>query len=187
MGQDPLSGLAVPIPQESSSQRVNYAILKSSSKNQSFRANHFMLDQPAHRSSSLHLTIRTVAASRFFAKSCSQMRITRQPFARNVRLTSRSRTRFFPSFASQNSRFPAGIRQCFGQLCQKQPSINTASRSLRKTKSGFPNNATFLRHPVIPCARKIPIVRNSVSLFPFPRMRDITALRFSGVKTSGIQ
>lgn len=37
----------------------------------------------------------------------------------------------------------------------------------------------------MPCARKIAINRSSVALFPLPRMRAMTALRFSGVKTSG--
>jgi len=43
-----------------------------------------------------------------------------------------------------------------------------------------------LRHPLIPCARKIRTNASSVSLFPRERMRDITSERLALVKTSGI-
>ena len=43
----------------------------------------------------------------------------------------------------------------------------------------------FRLHPVIPCPRNIATIRSSVSLFPRPRIRDITSARLTVVKTSG--
>src|SRR5688572_28557619 len=57
------------------------------------------------------------------------------------------------------------------------------TRAFRKTKSGFPNKSMLRRHPVILWARKIDANTNSVSLFPRPRILDITADRFLVVKT----
>ena len=125
---------------------------------------------------------------RFFdASEHSQTRITRHPCARNFRVTTRSRSLFRESFsAHQRARF-LGSDECFGcgQPCQKQPSTKTAIFSRRKIKSGFPNRSCPRRQPRIPFARNNAIMRNSVSRFPLPRIRDITADRFSGVKTSG--
>ena len=39
----------------------------------------------------------------------------------------------------------------------------------------------------MPWTRKSAIIRNSVSRFSLPRMRDITCERLAGVKTSGIR
>jgi hypothetical protein len=73
-----------------------------------------------------------------------------------------------------------------GHPCQKHPSTNTAILSRRKTKSGLPNNCCRRRQPRIPFARNTLIMRNSVSRLPLLRICDITAERFSGVKTSAI-
>ena len=48
-----------------------------------------------------------------------------------------------------------------------------------------PNTDRFLRHPLIPCERKIEINRNSVPRFPRDRIRDMTSERLVLVKTSG--
>ena len=123
-----------------------------------------------------------------FASAHSHTRTTRQPAERNVRVTSRSRATLPSNFGSQNSRrlFGVAANLHLGCRCQKQPSTNTATRSRRKTKSGLPKTRAFRRQPVIPCARNSAIIRSSVSLFPFPRIADITALRLALVKMSGI-
>ena len=69
---------------------------------------------------------------------------------------------------------------------QKQPSTNTATRSTGNTKSGRPNTGRFLRHPLIPCERKIEIILNSVERFPRERTRDMTSERLVLVNTSAI-
>ena len=55
---------------------------------------------------------------------------------------------------------------------------------------GLPFSAIRIRcrllRPVMPCARNSAIIRASVSLFPRPRIADITALRFARVKMLGI-
>ncbi len=60
-----------------------------------------------------------------FARSCSQIRMMRQPSLCNSRFTRRSRALFTANFFFQNTRLLAGILQCFGQPCQKQPSTNS--------------------------------------------------------------
>lgn len=132
------------------------------------------------------LTRRTNRGSFFLANSCSQIRRTRQPLAFKVLETSRSRARFAASFFSQNGALFFGFVLWRGQPCQKHPSTNNARRSFGKTKSGLPKTACLRRHPVMCCERKTRIKASSVSLFPRPRMRDITALRLAGVKTSVI-
>ena len=72
--------------------------------------------------------------------SCSQMRSTRQPALRSVRLASRSRCLLPRIFASQNACRDFGRVKCRGHPCQKQPSTNTASLSFGKTKSGLTEN-----------------------------------------------
>jgi hypothetical protein len=105
---------------------------------------------------------------------------------RSSRVTNRSRFRFRAIFALQNSRRVAGMRQCRAHPCQKHPSTNTAIRSFGKTKSGLPNTGLFRLQPVMPCSRKIPIIRSSVPRFPQDRIAAITSLRFFLVKTSGM-
>ena len=150
----------------------------------------------------------TSRAVRLRVRSCSQMRMTCQPARRNVRFTSRSRTRLAASLRRQNAALPFGFVPCCGQPCQKQPSTNTAKRSLGKMKSGrtrkgrglrgevraagFPLLSTFstlistcLRHPVMPCARNTRTSAVSVLALPRERTRAITSLRLAFVKMSG--
>ena len=63
--------------------------------------------------------------------------MTRQPSFRNSRFTRRSRALFAANFRFQNARLPAGMLQCLGQPCQKQPSTKIASRFRLKRKSGL--------------------------------------------------
>ena len=121
-----------------------------------------------------------------FVSACSQIRTTCHPSDRNVRDTSRSRALFRASFARQNSPFCFGNVPCRGHPCQKQPSTNTATRSLQNTKSGFPNTRCCRRHPVIPSRRNHRASATSVSRFPLERTRAITSDRFFLVKTSDI-
>jgi hypothetical protein len=67
---------------------------------------------------------------------------------------------------------------------EQHPSTNTATRSFGKRKSGLPETATLRLHPRIPAAFINPINRSSVSKFPAPRIRPITADRFALLKTS---
>jgi hypothetical protein len=48
-----------------------------------------------------------------------------------------------------------------------------AARNRRKTKSGFPRNELFLRHPEIPALRMARINASSVEVLPRERIRDI--------------
>ena len=132
--------------------------------------------------------LRTLARTRAgLRNSCSQIRITRQPSFRKVRVTSRSRIRFPKSFFVQKSRLLAGVLECFRQPCQKQPSTKTASRCSRNVKSGFPRSDECRRQPQIRCSRSNNMSAISVLLFPRPRIRDMTCDRFAFVKTSGIR
>ncbi len=63
------------------------------------------------------------------ASSCSQIRSTRQPWRRSIRVTRRSRARFAANFFRQKAALPLGFVPCCGHPCQKQPSTNRASRS----------------------------------------------------------
>lgn len=74
-----------------------------------------------------------------FLNSCCQIRTTRHPFVRNVRVTNRSRFLLAASFFRQKAALFFGFVACFGQLCQKQPSTKTASLCRGKMKSGLPN------------------------------------------------
>src|SRR3989338_1153190 len=58
--------------------------------------------------------------------SCSQSRITFQPFLRRIPFTNLSRALFASIFSFQNCRFCTGIVLCFVHPCQKQPSTKTA-------------------------------------------------------------
>jgi len=105
--------------------------------------------------------------------SHSQNRITVQPAFLRTRFTIRSRSRLRESFGTQKCWRLLGMRECFGQPCQKQPSTNTARRILCQTKSGRPNTFWFRRQPLILATRKIEISRNSVRLLPAPRTKDM--------------
>ena len=99
-------------------------------------------------------------------RSCSQNRITVQSFRFNSRVTCLSRRSFRSIFLTQYSVFVAGIRQCFGHLCQKQPSMNTAMRPEGKTKSGLPVSEYPRRQPVIWRSLRIRMNFCSVDLLP---------------------
>lgn len=114
-----------------------------------------------------------------FFSSCSQTRTTFHPSFPNSRETYLSLFIFPSSFLFQNSRLFFGMFECLGQPCQKHPSTKSAIFYFGKTKSGFPSKGWFRRQPDIWKTRKIPIINNSVSLFPFPGIRDITSERFS--------
>ncbi len=141
--------------------------------------------------------------------SCSHTRNTRHPARRSVRVTSASRVLFADNLRRQNARLLAGMFECSGQPCQKQPSTKIAARCFGKTKSGLtrkvgrrccaalifgprgnaalPRISECLLHPLMPCSRSNFTNASSVSLFPRPRIRDITSERFALVKTSGIE
>lgn len=121
-----------------------------------------------------------------FLSSCSQMRTTFQPSLRKNLFTLRSRALLPSSFFFQNERLFTGRFECFGQACQKQPSTKTAHLIAGNTKSGFPKTGRLRRQPVTRCLRNRLIKASSVSLFPLPRMRDMTCDRLVLVKTSGI-
>ncbi len=121
-----------------------------------------------------------------FLSSCSQMRTTLHPSLRKNLFTLRSRALLPSSFFFQNARLFTGRFECFGQACQKQPSTKTAHLIAGKTKSGFPKTGRLRRQPVTRCFRNRLIKASSVSLFPLPRMRDMTCDRLVLVKTSAI-
>jgi hypothetical protein len=98
--------------------------------------------------------------------SCCQTRRIFHPASFNVWFTSRSRSRLRVSLFVQKAVFEDGQSPCCGQQCQKHPSTNTAIRSFRKTKSGFPNTPEFRRHPVILCSRNSVTIATSVARFP---------------------
>jgi hypothetical protein len=122
-----------------------------------------------------------------FARSCSHMRTMLQPFLRSERLTHRSRAILAASFFCQNAWLPLGLVECLGHPCQKHPSTKTASRAAVKRKSGFPKTGCFRRQPTMRCRRKSFRRASSVSLLPWPRMRDMTSERFALVKTSAMR
>lgn len=117
-------------------------------------------------------------------RSHSHTRRTRQPDARNARVTARSRSIFPASFAVQNSIRDLGIRRWIGQPCQKHPSIKIATFDARKIKSGLPGKAAPRRQPLIRAFRRSSIKRSSVLLFPAPRTRDIRWERSATVSVS---
>jgi hypothetical protein len=135
--------------------------------------------------------LQTKRARRFFKRfssrrSCSHKRITRHRFFRSDRVTERSRTTFRSILACQYARLSAGIRQCFGHPCQKQPSTNIATRNSGNTKSGLPGIRGCRRHPRSPACLNITRSRNSVDLFPTDRTRDMIRERSILVNVSAI-
>ena len=76
-----------------------------------------------------------------FASQHSQMRTTIQPSARRSFVIRRSRARLPSIFLRHSTAFVAGemfLPQSWP--CQKQPSTNTSTRSLRQQKSGVPSS-----------------------------------------------
>ena len=127
-----------------------------------------------------------VRPARERAKAHSHIRKTVQPDAHNARFTARSRCAFRASFGAQYVRRDAGTRPWRGQQCQKQPSTNTATFCVRKTKSGLPSSRTPRRQPIMRCSRINAISRTSVARFPRERTRAMISLRSAAVNTSGI-
>ena len=127
---------------------------------------------------------RNNCVSLFRARSCSQIRSTRQPRFRSVLLTSRSRCTFRASLAFQNATRVFGVRAWRRHPCQKQPSTKTASLAVRKTKSGLPSSDTPRRQPKMSCFRSKCASRCSVLALPVLRTLPISALRFALVRTS---
>lgn len=132
-------------------------------------------------------TIRfNVRSARCRVREHSQTRKTVQPFARSVRETARSRWELRSSFARQKPTRDFGILPCRGHPCQKQPSTKTATRCLRKTKSGLPASGTARRQPVTRCSRSNATKRSSVLALRLARTFAISALRFDLVRTSAM-
>jgi hypothetical protein len=129
---------------------------------------------------------RKTADSPVARSACSQIRTTRQPLRRRARVTSRSRSLFRESLASQNFRRVAGMVPCLGQPCQKQPSTKTATRSAGQAKSGRPGRGRWRRQPVIPDLRRAEANRSSVARLPRERTAAITRDRSALVKTSAM-
>lgn len=119
-------------------------------------------------------------------RSCSQIRNTRHPDFRSVRVTSLSRAAFAVSFLVQNGRLLCGILKCLGHACQKHPSTKTATLCFGNTKSGFPKTGRWRRQPVMPCCRINFTKTSSVALLPPPLTRDITSDRLALVNTSAM-
>ncbi len=78
--------------------------------------------------------LRILAAARR-RSSCSHTRILVQPASASLQSVSRSRARLARTFSAQKVAFVAAMVWCSGQPCQKQPSMNTATRAELKTMS----------------------------------------------------
>jgi hypothetical protein len=81
-------------------------------------------------------SIRSTSSAIVVASSCAQTRKTVHPTSSSARVLRTSRRRFSSSFGIQYSAFVVGSVRCSGQPCQKQPSINTATRNRGKAISG---------------------------------------------------
>ena len=120
-----------------------------------------------------------------FLRSCSQIRMTRQPRCRSASDTDWSRARFRVILASQNAELLFGTLKCRGQPCQKQPSTNTATFHFWKEKSGRPGRGRWRRQPVMWRSFRTVTNANSVFLLPRERIRDINSERVSPVNKVG--
>lgn len=93
---------------------------------------------------------RRTSASASSARSCSQMRTTVQPISSSRAVVSRSRSTFAFSFDSHHAAFRTGQVACWGQPCQKQPSMKTAILCLENTMSavrrGTPGRGALTRY-----------------------------------------
>jgi hypothetical protein len=117
-------------------------------------------------------------------RECSHIRCTLHSLRRSKARASLSLILFRRILGFQYVCRDLGMRQCHRQPCQKQPSTNTASRSRRKTKSGFPGNPCCRRHPVRPFARSMAASRSSVARLPVERIAAMTFDRFCLVRES---
>ena len=110
--------------------------------------------------------------------SCYQIRTTLHPLQRSKRDTFLSQRTFLSNVSRQKVACRAGVEQCFGQRCQKQPSPNTASCFCPITQSGRTASVllSFARAPsaILRCRHQPlnPVTWNSirkassVDLFP---------------------
>lgn len=118
--------------------------------------------------------------------SCSQIRTTFQPRARNSEETRRSRFRLRASLDRQYPLFSAGRAQWIRQPCQKQPSTKTAIRREGKQKSGVPVMGRCRLQPTVRAARMSRMSASSVLRFPRARTRDMISERSRFVNASVI-
>lgn len=81
------------------------------------------------------VTILFIARAASNGSSCSQTRITNQPAFFRCASVSLSRSMFLASFSCHHVRLALGNVPCIGHLCQKQPSMKTATFSLGKAMS----------------------------------------------------
>jgi hypothetical protein len=96
-----------------------------------------------------------------------------------------SRLTFEVNFRLQNDAFCFGNCEHFGHMCQKQPSMNIATRNPGKKKSGLPRTSRrCICQPAIPRARSIAAILRSVERLSCPQILDITSDRFALEKTS---
>lgn len=137
----------------------------------------------SRRAANMRLMRRT--AWRESRNECSQIRMTLQPFARSIRLTFLSRRTFASILFFQNSALLTGGRllQCL-QPCQKHPSTNNATFSLRHAKSGFPIIEKCRLQPLNPDARRRFRTFSSVVMFPLPFTARMLRDRASETKLS---
>lgn len=119
------------------------------------------------------------------AISCSHTLITVHPSWRNLRLWDFANATLRLIFLLQYSRFVLGnfLRQ-EGQPCQKQPSINTATRRSINATSGLPVMfSTFFFQPFKPILASMANRRIS-SFVPLPLTDCIVFRRSSGLRLS---
>jgi hypothetical protein len=122
----------------------------------------------------------TQALDRIF-NSHSQTETTLYPADRTARLTNRSRCLFRSIFFLQNAALVFGKCPHFGQPCQKQPSTNTATLDLTKTKSGFPGSSLLcIVQPRRPAPTSIARSRRSVVWLPVDLIAPIVLERATG-------
>lgn len=106
---------------------------------------------------------------------CSQKRSTSHPSSMSRSSVFRSRVTFPPILDSQYEGLVFGGTKCSGQPCQKQPSIKTATRTGRKTRSavrrifGSGFAATRYRNPAA-CTSERSASSGDVSRLRFPSM-----------------
>lgn len=99
--------------------------------------------------------------------SCSQTWNGSQPSARSSASFRRSRSTVAASLSRHHSALFCGRVECSGQLCQKQPSTNTAMRARVKTTSGRPGSVVVATRKRRPSACRARLSDNSG---PVPRV-----------------
>jgi len=84
---------------------------------------------------SFPLTCRSITVATASGASCSQKRSTVQPWEARRSLVSASLARFRATLSAQNVEFVRDTVWWSGQPCQKQPSMKTATRGPRNSRS----------------------------------------------------